>query len=120
MKLDPIALGTAVGVVSGMILFGFTLFVMLIQSSPIVRYFWLLGQYFPGYTVSGIGSGFGLIYGFLVGFGIGWGIAFLRNTMVRLYVSIIRRRAEIDVIENYGFFPDIQSRSSSSDRDEMP
>jgi len=118
MKLDPIALGTAVGIVSGMILFGFTLFVLINQSSPIARYFWLLGQYFPGYTVTGVGSGFGLIYGFLVGFGVGWGIAFLRNSMVRLYVSIVRRRAEIDVIEKYGFFPDIQSTSSIDDMDD--
>ena len=118
MRLDPIALGTAVGIVSGMILFGFTLFVLLNQLSPIARYFWLLGQYFPGYTVTGVGSVFGLIYGFLVGFGVGWGIAFLRNSMVRLYVSILRRRAEIDVIEKYGFFPDVQSRSALDDMDD--
>jgi protoporphyrinogen oxidase len=118
MKLDPMALGTAVGIVNGMILLALTLFIVMNQASPIARYLWLLGQYFPGYTVTGIGSGFGLLYGFLVGFAIGWGIAFLRNSLVRIYVSIIRRRAEIDVIEKYGFFPDVQSRSSFGDRDD--
>lgn len=118
MKLDPMALGTAVGVVSGLILFGLTLFIVMSQASPVAIYLWLLGQYFPGYTVTGVGSVFGLLYGFLVGFAIGWGIAFLRNSLVRIYVSIVRRRAEIDVIDKYGFFPDVQSHSSLSDMDD--
>jgi protoporphyrinogen oxidase len=118
MKLDPIALGTSVGIMSGLILFVLTLFVYYGQVSSIGRYLWLLAQYFPGYTVTGVGSGLGLLYGFLIGFGVGWGIAFLRNSMVRLYVSIVRRRAEIDVIEKYGFFPDVQSRSALDDMDD--
>jgi len=50
-----------------------------------------------------------LVYGFIAGFVFGWGIITLRNFVIRLYISIIRRRAEVQLLEKYGFFPDEQS-----------
>ena len=54
----------------------------------------LLGNYFPGYTVTATGSVLGLTYGFVTGFLGGWSFAFLRNAVVFLYIAIIHRRAE--------------------------
>jgi hypothetical protein len=73
---------------------------------------WLLGQYFPSYTPTIGGSGFGILYGFVVGFIAGWSVAFLRNSVTRIYVSILRRRVEVKTLEELGFFPDAQSGRS--------
>jgi protoporphyrinogen oxidase len=112
MKLDSLAFGLAVGVISGVLLSLVTLFTVVNGLNPVMRYMLLLGQYFPGYTVTAAGSTLGLFYGFLAGFLGGWGFASLRNLSVRIYVSVLRRRAEIKILEKYGYFIDAQSRHS--------
>lgn len=110
MKLDSLAFGIAVGVISGILLSLATLFVTLNELYSVMRYMLLLGQYFPGYTVSAPGSILGLFYGFLAGFLGGWGFASLRNLSVKIYASVLRRRAEIQILEKYGYFIDVQSQ----------
>ncbi len=117
MKIDPVAFGISLGTVSGLMLFIVTLYVSLNQIEELYGYLYLLNEYFPGYDVNLVGSLLGLLYGFVLGFVIGWGIVSLRNLVVRIYISIIRRRAEIKLLEKYGFFPDEQSsRSVDSDQ----
>ena len=117
MKIDPVAFGISVGAVSGLMLFFVTIYVSLNQIEELFGYLYLLSEYFPGYDVNPVGSLLGLLYGFVLGFVIGWGIVSLRNMVVRIYISIIRRRAEIKLLEKYGFFPDEQSsRSVDSDQ----
>ena len=58
----------------------------------------LLDQYFPGYSVTAPGAAVGLAYGFVTGFVGGWAIAFLRNACVFLYMALIHRRAERDLV----------------------
>ncbi len=117
MKIDPVAFGISVGAVSGSMLFFVTIYVSLNQIEELFGYLYLLSEYFPGYDVNPVGSLLGLLYGFVLGFVIGWGIVSLRNMVVRIYISIIRRRAEIKLLEKFGFFPDEQSsRSVDSDQ----
>lgn len=109
MKLDPLAFGLAIGVISGVLLSLITLFVVVNNLNPVMRYMLLLGQYFPGYTVTTLGSILGLFYGFLIGFLGGWGFSTLRNLSVKIYASVLRRRAEIKTLEKYGYFVDVQT-----------
>jgi len=51
----------------------------------------LLGQYFPGYSVTVLGSVIGLFYGSISGFAVGWLFAALRNAIVFVYLVAIYR-----------------------------
>jgi hypothetical protein len=116
MKIDPVAFGISIGAVSGLFIFLATLFVSIRQIDELIYFLYLLNQYFPGYDVNFGGSLIGLVYGFAAGFVFGWGIISLRNFTVRLYISIIRRRAEVQLLEKYGLFPDEQS-ARTADRE---
>ncbi len=97
-KLDRLAFGLSLGMTGGLLLFLMTL-ILVLKGGPVVGpNLQLLGQYFPGYTVTVEGSLIGLAYGFLVGFIGGWGVAFLRNTATFLTLALIRRGAEFDAL----------------------
>jgi protoporphyrinogen oxidase len=112
MRIDPVATGLSLGLVLGGVLFLLSLVVSINQVESLVYYFYLLGQFFPGYDVTTTGSLLLFLYGFAAGFVLGWSLISIRNTIIRLYISIIRRRAEIRLLEDYGFFPDEQSQST--------
>ena len=100
-KLDRVALGCSVGAVGGIVLFLATA-ILLVRGGPVVGpTLSLLGQYLPGYTVTSVGSLLGLIYGFTVGWVLGWSFALLRNTVLLLYITIIRRRAELGLLRRF-------------------
>ena len=99
-KLDRRALGTAVGAVSGVMLALLTALLVGLGDSPAADFVGLLGQYFPGYTVSGPGILLGLLYGLGAGFAAGWTFALARNTAAFLYERLIRRRAEAVVLRD--------------------
>ena len=68
---------------------GASLFLMtvwlLIKSGPNVgAHLRLLGNYFPGYSVTWLGSIVGLFYGALVGGAIGWSLGTIYNKVARL------------------------------------
>lgn len=98
-KLDRLALGLSMGTVGGMLLFLATIVLVLKGGAVVGPNLELLNQYFPGYSVTTSGSLLGLGYGFLTGFAGGWGFAFLRNITVFLYMALIRRRAERQLLE---------------------
>ncbi len=56
-----------------------TLFLVVKGGATLGRTSALLGQYFPGYTVTPPGSLLGLAYGFAAGFAVGWTFAVFRN-----------------------------------------
>src|SRR5262245_3792143 len=93
LKVDRAALGAAVGLTSGLLLFLATLIIVL-QGSAGHFNLGLLNHYFPGYRVSPAGSVLGFGYGFLTGFALGWSFAFLRNATVFLYLALTQRRAD--------------------------
>lgn len=94
-KLDPVAFGMAIGSVCGLILFLATLTLVLKGGEVVGPTLWLLSQYLPGYTVTLWGSLTGLLYGTTLGFIAGWSFAFLRNTIVFIYLAFVRRGAEM-------------------------
>jgi hypothetical protein len=93
-KLDALAFGLAVGIVCGLVLLSATLFLVLKGGDVVGPNLALVSQFFPGYTVTAVGSLIGLFYGFLTGFALGWSFAFLRNTTTALYLASITQSAQ--------------------------
>jgi hypothetical protein len=93
-KLDRVAFGLSLGVTAGLLLFLATMVLVMKGGGVVGPRLQLLSQYFPGYSVTGPGAVIGLTYGFVAGFVGGWGIAFLRNAGMFLYMALIHRRAE--------------------------
>jgi hypothetical protein len=87
MRIDRVALGLAAGVMGGVGLFAATL-ALVFKGGPLIGpTLGLLGQYFPGYSVTMVGSLIGLFYGFISGFAAGWLFAALRNAI--MFVSLV-------------------------------
>lgn len=98
LKLDRVAFGLSLGSVFGLGLF-FATALLVLKGGPVVGpNLRLLGEYFPGYQVTALGSLIGLFYGFLTGFVGGWLFALLRNAMVFVYVAAMHRRAEFQLV----------------------
>ena len=93
-KLDGVALGLALGSVTGAALLLTTMAHALGGGNDLTGYLQLLGQYFPGYRVSVAGSLLGLVYGLAAGFVVGWAFAFTRNAALALYLTVAYGRAE--------------------------
>ena len=86
LRVDRVALGLAAGVVGGMGLFVATLALVLMGGPVVGPTLALLGQYFPGYSVTAPGSVIGLFYGCISGFVVGWVFAGIRNAIVFIYL----------------------------------
>lgn len=99
-KLDPLALGMSLGVVTGLVLLLTTLFV-LARGGDFREMMLLLSQFFPGYTVTAVGALVGLGYGFFTGFSLGWGYAFLRNAVTALYLVSLHRSAQQSLMRQF-------------------
>jgi protoporphyrinogen oxidase len=100
-RLDRLALAGATGAAGGLLLFVATMLLVL-KGGPVVGpTLGLLGQYFPGYTVTPLGGVLGLLYGFVAGGALGWTFALLRNTVLLLYIAIVRRRIERDLLRRF-------------------
>jgi hypothetical protein len=93
------ALGAASGVVLGGIIFLMTAFLLIKGGQRVGANLMLTGQYFFGYTVTWMGSLIGLAWGFAVGFLVGWSFALVRNSVVWIWLTLVRSRAEM---EEYG------------------
>ena len=100
-KLDAWALGMSLGIVVGVALLLSTLFMALTGGDPTGKTLTLLGQFFPGYQVTAVGSLSGLGYGFVTGFLLGWGYAFLRNAITAVYLVSLHRSAQQSVMRQF-------------------
>ena len=94
------ALGMAVGITAGLLVFVGTIFHLVIHShaEPNVG---LLAEYFYGYSVSVQGAFIGLLWGFFTGFVAGWFLAFTRNLAVATSIFISRTRAELQATRDF-------------------
>ena len=93
-KLDPVALGVALGTVSGFLIFLATA-ILVIKGGPVVGpMLSLLGNFLYGYDVTWGGSLVGLIEGGLGGFAIGYLGATFRNWGMKAYALFMRWRGE--------------------------
>ena len=91
MRIDRVALGLAAGAVGGLGLFLATL-VLVLRGGPVIGpTLGLLGQYFPGYSVTAGGSLVGLFYGYVCGFALGWFFATLRNAITFMCLVAVYR-----------------------------
>lgn len=95
-KIDPLALGIAVGVVGGSGLFVASAVLLLKGGLVVGPNLSLLGQYFLGFEVTWAGSIIGFFEGALAGFAVGSLAAGLRNGVLTAYAKFERWREERD------------------------
>jgi hypothetical protein len=92
-RIDPLALGVAVGAVSGLTLFLMTAVLLLKGGEVVGPTLSLLGQYLPWFAVTWVGAGVGGVEAALGGFVVGYAGAWLRNVVLAAYASLVRQRA---------------------------
>ena len=90
-KLDRVAMGLSVGIISGVLLCAMTVVLVLKGGTVVGPTLSLLSNYFPGYEVTWAGSLIGLLYGLAAGFLLGWVFAALRNCVAVAYFLAVRR-----------------------------
>ncbi len=95
-KLDPLALGISVGIVSGVGLFLATVVLLLKGGALVGPNLSLLGHFFLGFKASWVGAFLGLFEAGIGGFVMGHIVAYLRNWGIAAYASLIRRQAEAE------------------------
>jgi hypothetical protein len=92
------AMGTAVGIVLGTMIFLATL--ASIRRDP-AEHLRLLSQFFIGYSVSLQGALLGLVWGFATGYVVGWTFALLRNVAVWIYLIGLRSRVDMEQYSDF-------------------
>jgi hypothetical protein len=93
-RLDAVALGLAVGIVCGLGLFLATV-ALLLKGGPVVGpNLGLLGHYLIGYRVTWAGALVGLVEATVFGYVIGCVCAWLHNTLISVYIFLVRWVAE--------------------------
>ncbi|MDO9117012.1 MAG: NAD(P)/FAD-dependent oxidoreductase [Nitrospira sp.] len=95
-KIDPLALGLAVGVVSGLGIFLASAVLLLRGGAAPGPNLSLLGNYLFGFEVTWAGAVIGLVEAGLLGFAVGALAAGLRNWTLTGYAKFVRWRAERD------------------------
>ena len=79
MRLEALAQGIALGLLTGAAILVATL-VLVLRGGPVVGpHLALLSQFLPGYTVTVAGGFVGLAWGFGYGFAGGWFVSVLYN-----------------------------------------
>lgn len=104
-EVRTIALGIAVGIVTGALLAGATAWLLVSagpapEGTPIGPHLSLLGQFLPAYEVTWPGVALGLLYGALIGFSGGAVLGWLLNFSHRVYVQRIRRGLQSGVMQD--------------------
>lgn len=84
IKLSRVVMGLTLGVLFSLAIFGATLFLVLKGGDRVGAHLQLLGQFFPGYRVTFLGSIIGGAYGFVFGYLTGWIVAAVYNWVVLL------------------------------------
>jgi uncharacterized membrane protein len=100
-KLDPLALGIALGCLFSLFILTMTNILVLKGGEFVGPNLSLLNQFFIGYEVSAFGSLVGALYGFVFGFVIGWLIAEMRNACVSLYVNYVKFKSNFSTINKF-------------------
>lgn len=84
LRINGTILGLVFGVISGLLIFIATIW-LVVKGGPVVGpHMGLLSQFFIGYSVSFVGSLVGLVYGFISGFVVGYLLAWVYNRIVAL------------------------------------
>jgi hypothetical protein len=83
VRLNSIVMGIVSGMLAGLLIFVATLWLVIKGGPSVGPHLSLLGQFFPGYRVTFLGSFVGWGYGFAVGFVAGFMIGRIYNSIVR-------------------------------------
>jgi protoporphyrinogen oxidase len=94
-RIDKLGLATALGSVSGFLVFLATLFLIVKGGEVVGPNLQLLNQYFFGYSVTVKGAFIGMAHSFAWGFLFGWLFAYLRNLSFAYYIYRVKRKAEL-------------------------
>jgi hypothetical protein len=95
-RLDPVAMGVAMGAVGGLGLFLSTAILLVKGGGVVGPNLSLLGQFLPDFSVTWTGAAIGLVEVGLWGFLTGYAGAWLCNRSMVLYASLLRSRAELE------------------------
>jgi hypothetical protein len=87
-QLDPIALGTGLGVVAASVVWFATAILLLRGGQDVGLHLRGLGHYLPGYAVSWGGSIIGAVEAALLGFLLGALLAWIWNTYHRWFMAL--------------------------------
>ncbi len=93
-RMDKLGIATAVGSVSGLLIFIATLWLIIKGGEVVGPNLQLLGQYFIGYSVTVKGAFIGMVYSFAWGFLFGWLFAYLRNLSFAFFIYRVKKKAE--------------------------
>jgi len=93
-RLDAVAAGVAVGVVSGVGLFAATAVLLLRGGEKVGPLLSLLEHYLVGYRVTWSGAFLGMVEAGFLGFVLAYVLAHTRNILVRAYLRRIRKQME--------------------------
>jgi protoporphyrinogen oxidase len=93
-RLDPVALGIAVGTVAGLGFFLATVYLLLKGWYMVGPNLALVRHYFIGFTPTWTGAFIGTAYAGIIGFTSGLLVAGLRNWCLAAYAALLKRRAE--------------------------
>ncbi len=94
-RLEPLALGVAMGAVAGTLVFLMTVILLIRGGELVGPNLSLLGQYLWGYSVTWPGAFAGLLEGSIAGFLGGYAIATLRNAVLHAYLVSVRKTIEL-------------------------
>ena len=81
-RLNARAWGIALGLLFGGGLFAATMFLIVRGGQRVGEHLQLLRAYFPGYSVTVVGSFIGFVYGFVLGYALGRVIGIVYNRIV--------------------------------------
>jgi hypothetical protein len=94
-RMDKLGLATALGSVSGFLIFLATIWLVIKGGDVVGPRLQLLNQYFFGYSVTVKGAFIGLTYAFTWGFLFGWLFAYFRNLLFAFAIYRAKRKLEM-------------------------
>ena len=81
IRLNDTILAVVLGLMTGLLVFLATNWLVIKGGSPVGPHLALLSEFFPGYSVSFLGSLVGLAYGAALGAAAGWSMAWVYNRL---------------------------------------
>lgn len=84
VRFNQVIMGLVGGLLGAIFLFSATNWLVLLGGTRVGPHLNLLGQFFPGYSVSFTGSLIGAAFASVIGFGAGWMTSRLYNFFVSL------------------------------------
>ena len=100
-RMDKLGFATALGSVSGLLIFLATLFLVIKGGEVVGPNMQLLNQYFSGYSLTIKGAFIGMAHSFFWGFSFGWLFAYLRNLSLGFIIYRAKRKAELMRISDF-------------------